>query len=556
MSQNEPVPVSMPAAWRAVVLCLILLAPLTAQEQTMGLLRNDSASYRGYTLLFPMWYSETYLVDNEGQLVHSWQSDFKPANSVYLLEDGTLLRTATIDNNVFVGRGAGGRIELLDWDSNVLWRYDYGSDSFCQHHDIEPMPSGNVLMVAWEYKTKEEAVAAGRDPVKLEQDCLWPLHVIEVDPRADSIVWEWHLWDHVVQHYSKSRPNYGVVQDHPELVDLNFTSIYEAYHPDWNHTNTVAYNAELDQIVLSPRQFSEIWIIDHSTSTEEAAGHTGGRYGRGGDLLYRWGNPAAYRRPNEGWRLYGQHDPHWIADSLSGAGRMLILNNGGARPYSSVDEIELPMDSAGFYHLGQDSTYGPELPAWYYRDTVGFFARFISGAQRLPNRNTLICDGPAGRIFEVTPDSQVVWDYINPVSDTGPMTQGEPIPPTSNEVFRAYRYSPDYPAFRGRDLTPKGPIERMPTGIQGPLFDLRAPVLFAPSHVRGSSVVSFASCGGSTELAVFDCTGSRISTLVDLQLAAGRHEIPWPTGSLPAGSYFLRLDNAGTATTRAVVVAH
>ena len=86
------------------------------------------------------------------------------------------------------------------------------------------------------------------------------------------------------------------------------------------HTNAVAYNAELDQIMLSIHAFSEVWIIDHGTTTEEAASHSGGKRGKGGDLLYRWGNPRAYRTgTNVDQRLFAQHNAHWIPEGLPGA---------------------------------------------------------------------------------------------------------------------------------------------------------------------------------------------------------------------------------------------
>ena len=122
---------------------------------------------------------------------------------------------------------------------------------------------------------------------------------------------------------------------------------------DWTHINAVAYNADLDQIVISVHAFSEIWIIDHSTTTEEAAGHTGGKRGKGGDLLYRWGNPRAYRAgTNVDQKLFVQHNAHWIPKGLPGEGHMLVFNNGNRRPdgaYSSVDEIVLPVKSDGTY---------------------------------------------------------------------------------------------------------------------------------------------------------------------------------------------------------------
>jgi hypothetical protein len=264
--------------------------------------------------------------------------------------------------------------------------------------------------------------------------------------------------------------------------------------PDWTHVNGVSYNARLDQIMLSPREFNEVWIIDHSTTTEEAKGHTGGRSGKGGDLLYRWGNPAAYRAGDENdQRLFSQHDTHWIPDGLPGAGHMLVFNNGGGRPggpYSSVDEIELPVDSEGNYSRNPGQPFGPKEAAWIYvaENPEDFNAMLMSGAQRLPNGNTLICTGFNAEIFEVTPEREVVWKFVVPGDNAGP-SFGPPggIGPRRGEgqrgggpnfgppgrgrggfggfpgmggvpgsagVFRAYRYGTDFPGFAGKDLTP------------------------------------------------------------------------------------------------------
>ena len=190
---------------------------------------------------------------------------------------------------------------------------------------------------------------------------------------------------------------------------------------DWTHFNAVAYNPDLDQILVSVHAFSEIWVIDHSTTTAEAASHKGGRSGKGGDLLYRWGNPRAYRNGSKTeQQLFNQHNAHWIAPGLPGEGHVLVFNNGSGRPggqYSSVDEIVLPVDSQGQYTHPRRGPYGPDKPVWSYSapKKSDFYSFFISGAQRLPNGNTLICTGASGMVFEVTPEKEVVWKYANPV---------------------------------------------------------------------------------------------------------------------------------------------
>jgi hypothetical protein len=290
-------------------------------------------------------------------------------------------------------------------------------------------------MIAWELKTEAEAIAAGRNPNLIQDGELWPDHIIEVNPTSGDIVWEWHVWDHLIQDYDNSRANYGVVADHPELIDLNFVDGRRS-GADWNHTNSIDYNAELDQIMLSIHSFSEIWIIDHSTTTAEAAGHNGGNSGKGGDLLYRWGNPQAYDAGNTAdQQLFAQHDAQWIPSGYPGAGNILVFNNGAGRPdgnYSSVEEIVPPLDGSGDYALAAGLSYEPAEPTWTYTAATpaDLYADRISGAQRLANGNTLICDGPSGAFFEVTPENDIVWtvDY-------------------DGQLFRVTRYTSDYPGL-------------------------------------------------------------------------------------------------------------
>ena len=392
--------------------------------------------YDGYNLFTPLSSTETYLMDNDYNIVKTWTSSYRPGLSVYLLEDSTLLRPANTNDSAFNVGGAGGRIEQYDWDGNLIWSYDYSTADHRQHHDIEMLPNGNVLMIAWELKTEAEAIAAGRDASLLTDGELWPDSIIEVQPTGSSggtIVWEWHVWDHLIQDYDAAKPNYGVVADHPEKIDLNYAMNGDA---DWIHINSVDYNAELDQIVLSAHNFSEIWIVDHNTTTAEAAGAAG-------DLLYRWGNPQAYDRGTSAdQQLFSQHDAEWIATGLPGEGDILIFNNGAGRSggnYSSVDQITPPVNLDGSYTLQTGSAYEPAAPTWMYvSDPVtDFYAMRISGAQRLANGNTLICEGTEGRLFEVTEQGVQVWEYID-----------------SGEIFRVERYGSDYAGFIGTELEP------------------------------------------------------------------------------------------------------
>jgi hypothetical protein len=250
------------------------------------------------------------------------------------------------------------------------------------------------------------------------------------------------VWDHLIQDFDPTKNNYGVVQDHSELIDVN----YGTRDADWNHINAIDYNAQLDQILLSVHNFNEIWIIDHSTTTEEAAGHTGGNSGKGGDLLYRWGNPVAYGAGTvNDQKFFGQHGANWINSGCPGAGNILVFNNGNEkRRYSTVDEIIPPIDAAGAYQKIDGMAYGPEQQTWVYvsSNPTDLFSMTLSSAQRLPNGNTLICSANQGLFIEVTPGEQIVWQYLNILPS-----------PVYNAVARVQRYPTDYPGLPVMALT-------------------------------------------------------------------------------------------------------
>lgn len=443
--------------------------------QTVGLFLNASGAFNGYTLFAPKHNNVIYLIDNQGHIVHQWKSAYEPGQSVYLKPNGNLLHCCFTKNRGFTSGGEGGRVEEFDWDGKLVWEFEYSSDQHLSHHDIAPMSNGNILMLVVEKKSVDECVAAGFDPRMLRDRQLFPDSIIEVQPtypKGGKIVWEWHVWDHLVQDLDKSKANYGDVAAHPELVYVNCNG--RATPAFWNHMNSIAYNAKLDQIALSVRGCNEIWLLDHSTTMKEATGHTGGKHGKGGDLIYRWGNPAAYKRGTErDKQLVQQHDAEWIPDGYPGAGHITIFNNGYDRGYSSIEEIVPPVDAGGRYVIESDKPYGPDKPVWHYeaKKRGDFFSSEISGAHRLPNGNTLICAGVIGHLFEITPTGEMVWQYVNPMVRGGILAQGE-LPGKDvrghlfNAVFKVHRYAPDYPGLAGRDLTPKGVIE-LPVSQKG-----------------------------------------------------------------------------------------
>lgn len=446
-----------------------------AQAQTVGWFQNSPLSYDGYTLFAPLGSDTTYLIDNCGKLLHKWTSAYNPGSSAYLLPDGNLLRPGTIPNAAFPAGGKGGIIEKIDWNSNVVWSYIISNTNECAHHDIKQLPNGNIIAVVWEKKTAAEAINAGRNPANLANS-LWSEKVLELQPTGTNtavIVWEWHVWDHIIQDFDSTKNNFGVVINHPELVDINFTT---ASGVDWLHINSIDYNPVLDQVMLSIHNHSELWIIDHSTTTAQAASHTGGNSGMGGDILYRWGNPQAYHRGTAtDKKLFGQHDAQWIKTGIPNEGKIIVFNNGLARPagnYSTIEIIDPPVLPSGNYTILPSQPFDPATSYWTYPaiPDFSFYSYNISGVMPQPNGNFLICEGDNGKFFEVDSTGQLLWKYISPVSSFGIITQGNPA--TGNSVFKIKRYETNYSGFAGQIITQGSPIEINPLNYSCTIYPL------------------------------------------------------------------------------------
>lgn len=432
-----------------------------AQQQTIGIFLNTEDSFDGYTMFSPNNGTTTYLINNCGEMVHSWTSTQFVALTSYLGENGYLYRHGRLpgmqgENSPY--------IEVLDWDGNIIWSFSSMPEYGRSHHDFEILPNGNIVMIVHDERTQADVIQNGGN---IADDILISEKLIEIEPDFETgeanLVWEWSVWDHLIQDVDADKPNYGVIADAPGRVDVNYIS--PITNNDWLHFNGVDYNAQLDQLVLSVSFFNEIWIIDHSTTSAEAAGSTGGNLGKGGDIIYRWGNPQVYDHGTAAdQKLFFQHHPNWIPSDYPDGDKIIIYNNRAGEPfgepYSAVNIIETPVDGNGNYTYDTGVAYGPENIDWTYTATppTNFFSHIVSGAEQLPNGNVLICEGTSGRLFEVTQNMNTVWEYVSPIENqTGVVPQFTPLQNTS--VFRTIRYAPDYSAFEGKDLTPQGYIE-------------------------------------------------------------------------------------------------
>lgn len=458
------------------ILPLFLLATICCTAQTVGTTQASLEMQDGYNLIYPHNQPLTYLLNNCGEVMKTWGSlddATRPGNTAYLQENGDLIRTyrpASFAGDPIWAGGGGASVERRTWNNEIVWSYTLNNAEARLHHDIAVLPNGNVLAIAWDLMDSTECIAAGRNPELLPGGEVWSESVLELEPDGNggaNVVWEWHVKNHLIQDFDSEKANFGDVGATPGKINFNYDT--SDGHPDWLHANAIDYNPFFDHIVLSIPTFNEIWIIDHSTTTTQAAGNTGGFAGQGGQIIYRWGNPAAYNQGTaEDQKLFYQHDAHWIGFGLTPSdpdyGKIAIFNNQLEGDISTVNYIAPIFDEYELNYPIDGATYGPADFSFTYSSEVptDMFSSGLSGSQKLPNGNLLVCVGRQGRSFEVKPDGTVVWEYVTPLQGGAPVAQGTELSINSNLTFRMTRYMPDYAAFENNAFEPGAPIELNP----------------------------------------------------------------------------------------------
>jgi hypothetical protein len=394
-----------------IFLAILYMYPLPIVAQQWG----------EYTLYSISNSTNAYLIDTNGTTYHTWTfpSTAKTGYSSYLMPGGTLVRTVAKTGNSLSGGGMTGRVQKVDYNGTVIWDYTHSSASYCLHHDICPLPNGNVLMISYEVKTAANATQAGSS----QSIVMWSEKIIEVQPTGattGNIVWEWHLWDHLCQNVNSTKDNYvtSIVQN-PQLININYKNT-----KDWIHMNGIDYNATLNQIVVSSHNLNEVWVIDHSTTTAEAASHSGGNSGKGGDILYRWGNPTAYGA--SGTTIFNVvHDAHWIPYDCPRGGSLAAFNNkGGTGSKTAIDIFNPPLNVYN-YDLILGSAYTPSASNWRHTSTSSTTNE--GNSQLLPNGNLLVCIAMSGYMYEIDSNQNILWTKT-----------------VTGTVAQAFRYTRDY----------------------------------------------------------------------------------------------------------------
>jgi hypothetical protein len=479
------------------------------------------AQFDGYALYNLGNQTTSRLVNAQGQIAYTWSCPTQFSYAMALKPNGNIVRSAVNTGNQINTAAVSGKIQELDPQGDVVWEFVYSTADHVTHHDICLMPNGNVLLLAYVRKTLVELQALGYTG----NSAKYPGRIIEIAPTGNTaqIVWQWELADRLIQYVDANKPNYMPVAEHPERLNIN-VAVAGGGGPgggiDWFHENGIDYNPELDQIAFSARYLSEIFIIDHSTTTAEAAGHTGGNGGRGGDFLFRWGKPANYGVTGP-QRIPGAvHDVRWIKPGRPGAGKLMFVNNNIGGNTSAIDVID-PVRVGSNYPWTPGTVWGPAT--YFQRHTCLAYAAGQSAADRMPNGNTFVAVS-GGYMYEVDSLDNLVWQY-----NAGPQ--------------KAFRYTCDDPGIIALlGANPCGLTTDVPEADQ-------VPFAVYPNPTTGMLNLQGIDVSDLIAFLVIDGMGREVK----------RTQPGWTVdvGDLPDGVYQVLLEHAdGHRDARRVVVQH
>lgn len=370
-----------------------------------GLTYKDARSEGGFTLITPIGGEATYLLDENGQIAHFWRKEgFMPGYG-YLLPGGNLLVRGQplVENEVGLAEPAGTADILLelDWDGNEIWRWE--NENF--HHDMHRMENGNTLALIWEQIPED---IAGRLKGGISEQRIKELYadpnfypfilagvgvggrprmtgrlsdgIVEIAPSGE-IVKTWHSHEYMDPDVDVLDP-----QDFPH---------------EWGHANALTMTPD-GKVMVSFREISTIMIIDWES----------------GDVEWKWGRGT----------VSCQHSP-----SITPQGTLLVFDNGAHHPIQSrsrVVEVDRSTRKIVWQFLGSP--------------VFSFFSGHIAGAQRLPGGNTFICEGESGRLIEVTPECEIVWEWNSPFLHKFKSAWNV-------QIFRAHRYMPGDAELAGKN---------------------------------------------------------------------------------------------------------
>ena len=349
-------------------------------------IHKKSKTFKGFTLFAPIRGNRAYLIDMKGEVVHKWKLDKKSEggaiNHAMLLPGGHLFIDQEAPGKPPVAAGHGGRLREYDWDGKIVWDH---IDRH-QHHDARKLPNGNAIYLAWEIVPKKihKRIKGGLPGTEGHGGHIYGDVVREVN-RAGETVWEWRCWEHMTP------------ENHPIM------GLYS--REEFAHANTLCPLPNGD-LLIGFRIINTIVIVDKKTKKV--------KWSHRDDL---WG---------------GQHDPQ-------------LLDNGNILLFANGNFIPEPQQSWPFSRVIElNPKTKKTVWSWQAPSPLEFNSPHISGVQRLPNGNTLVCEGGYGRLFEVTQKGEMVWEYASPFYLAHPKL-GQ-----TNWIFRCKRYAADAPELAGR----------------------------------------------------------------------------------------------------------
>ncbi len=375
--------------------------------------------------------TDFFLINNCGQIINTWDGPNDLFRHPKILPNGNLM---------FI---MGNTIYEKNWDNEYVNEIELQVPGTNLDYEIIKLENGNYLSIGRKNFSEQEFLDLG---FNLGINSPFVVDVVmELDSSTAEVLWEWDISNHTIQDRDSTLSNFGVIADHPEKLDINAISTFDWTFEESFMINGFDYNPELEQIMLSVRKMSEVIIIDRSTTTEEAAGSSGGNSGMGGDILFRWGNPANYGAGTESERrLYFQHNPKWITQGVH-RGKIAMFNNGLDRDFigplfSEAPVVDTNVDAMGNYSLDSEGQFSSGEAFTYYRPTDPlnyFYSSYLSGVEMMPNGNAFFTVGETDELIEVTLEGEIAWQFNLPF--TG---------------FRCEKYPADYPAFANVDLIP------------------------------------------------------------------------------------------------------
>ncbi len=405
----------------------------------LGVLQNNPGATDGYVLIAPQDSKNTYLIDNQGNVVNEWKSEYV-AFYAEMLPNGNMARHSRFADAAPQFGGAAGLIEEFDWSGKKVWEYKmFEPGKLISHHTFEVMPNGNYLILGWEYKSLDEAAAKGLDLKNPDRRLppegfkrpdgaiiqgVWPDFIREVD-HSGKTVWEWHVWDHI----GTGPDQFDINKFCPAAIAPVFAG------PDWTHCNGIAYRADTNEICFTSRNLGEVYVLNKGT----------------GKITYRWGNPANYGagKAPSGYgldgdqKLFGPHAPDWTPE-----GNITILDNGNNRP-------------SGNYTRAVELNPKTSEVAWFWAPSSvkanggNFYSAFQCGAQKLANGNWMITSTNDGHVVEVDAKKQIVWEYLNPVREDAIYKSTDAHGAGGGAIHKAMRYARDWQGFAGKDMKPR-----------------------------------------------------------------------------------------------------